>query len=105
MAQKTIVNNSPYTITVYLHTRIGDNPKNSGETVFYVIKQQSQQTFLYGNYQNPYLNGITVTWESNGNSYSQSRGVVKRSSSWDNILNTHKTLYISISDEILTVSS
>jgi hypothetical protein len=91
---KILINKTSHNLTVTLQTRIGDQPSGHGPPVTVHLLANGRTTVRYGSEQNPFLNGLTLSWQLSGSAATQSSTVTKRGSSWDNTLNTDNTLTI-----------
>lgn len=96
MANKLIRNNSGVDFTeVTVLPREGSEPGHSGSAISVgPIPNGGSAEVTYGNNQNPYLNGFTLTSESNGSATTITQIVTERGSQFDDVLNTNSTVTI-----------
>ncbi|MEM7049371.1 MAG: hypothetical protein AAF604_06915 [Acidobacteriota bacterium] len=94
MAHKTFVNRTDLDLAVTVFTRQGEDPRNSGPTLFIDVLAQAEKRIEYGDAENPFLNGVSLAWRNAGSTANQGRLVTVRGSAWDDTLNTNDTLVI-----------
>ena len=103
MAYKVIVNMTSSELTdVTVIPRKGDDPANSGDPIPVgdgkIGPEGDVEHVIYGDDENPYLNGISVTVvnKDNGSTTTITKTVTTRGDEFDNILNTND--HVSIED-------
>lgn len=89
--EKTIVNKTDSDVTVTSLTRVGDDAGNSGKSVILDVKAGKAAALSY---EEPFLNGVTVSWSAEGSSGVQFERIAKRSAAFDDALNTNRTLTV-----------
>ena len=83
--EKTFVNNSPATLQITLFVRQGNDPVNQGGTVSFALDPGQTQLVVYGDDQNPFLNGILSFTIFNGDLYSKMQFATAQDSELDDL--------------------
>lgn len=90
--QKRFINATGNQLSVTLDIRLSSNPaNNAGKKTFNMAVGQSLME-VYGDQQNPFLNGFELIAYRDGAILAQQRIVVKRGSPLDNQLNMNDTV-------------
>ncbi|QFT88993.1 hypothetical protein FIU87_10075 [Bacillus sp. THAF10] len=94
MAEKTFNNRSAASLQVTLLVRQGSNPANYAGEVNFTLAPGQTRTIFYGSEENPFLNGIVLSTNFNGDIYNKTQLVTVRGTLYDNLLNTNSILDI-----------
>lgn len=85
---KEFVNNTPYDLEITLLIRQWDDPALLAGTEIFLLEVNSRKLVSYGqDTGSVYLNGLTLSWETDGSRCRQAQIVLHRGSSFDNALN------------------
>jgi hypothetical protein len=91
---KTFINTTGATLQVTLFARIGTDPVNQGGTTSFTLDPGETETVVYGDAENPDLNGLLFFTIFNGDLYSKIQFVTVASSELDNLLNENNVITI-----------
>lgn len=94
--QKQFVNNTPDFLSVQITPRIGDTPGNEGPPVNFSLAPGQSADPIYGNDQNPFVDGISVNIVENGNITATQEFVLTRGSTVDNDFNMNGTVIFNL---------
>lgn len=87
MAEKTFNNRSAASLQIVLLVRQGSNPANYAGEVAFTLPPGQTRTITYGSAQDPFLNGVIISANFNGDIYSKTQIVTVRGTQLDNLLN------------------
>ncbi|MGD6775256.1 hypothetical protein ACQCT3_06335 [Sutcliffiella horikoshii] len=94
MAEKTFNNRSAASLQMVLLVRQGSNPANYAGEVVFTLRPGQTRTIFYGSEENPFLNGIVMSTNFNGDIYSKTQIVTVRGTQFDNLLNFNSIIDI-----------
>ncbi len=101
---KTLVNQCDSDITITLFGREGSDPMTPSDrrTTVTVPAHGTDTDVRYGDDQNPYLNGLEITWDDPDQVVIETLIVIKRGDdgTLDNKLNAYDTLIISFNSSL-----
>lgn len=94
MPRKTVVNHAPYAVSLNLYVREGLEPGRVHTTVSVRLAPGAAALVDYGDYRNPMLEGLELTWVQNGARMTHRKVVAIANTPWDEALNRHNGLLI-----------
>jgi hypothetical protein len=105
MGAKTFTNNTNAAVTLQLIVRQGDDPTHILNAQSLVIQAGKSQAYTYSDSSNPYLNGLGVSLNANGNLVQSFQYVTTRGSAVDNLLNQNSMVVIAETGQSIVVTS
>ncbi|MDO4331882.1 MAG: hypothetical protein Q4C58_04265 [Eubacteriales bacterium] len=94
MAMKRLINQTSGDLSVYFTVRAGNDPGRDYETKSFTLPKGQAINAEYGNAQNPYLSGISISGTSIGGIEAYTLFVLKKSSELDDEFNRNDTISI-----------
>ena len=99
MGAKTFINNTPYTLSITLTVRLGDEPGLAAGIENFSITPGEERFFEYSYNDNPYLDAVTIETMDQDDVISAQKSVDVRGDEDDRQLNTHSFIFIDYTED------
>lgn len=96
--QKRFINGTGLLLNIVAINRLSSDPAKTRQQVELTLQRDESQKLTYGDDQNPYLNGFSLTAIRDGSIVYQSEIIIRRGSPLDDQLNMHDTVTFLLSN-------